>query len=198
MPEYTDEQLDAADANDRDKIHAALGGLRPFDMGQGDESLKPFDCSPLYGAQHDFSELVILRLQHQTRYAASGIRTRAKAVVGGGTDTCKAELSLRRQIINKYNDILRRQQDQGAGTGAERSIRWNNKATGQAVVLAPLAGNAANAAVVAAASGNEVCFVQSYIDSNYQAHVSRRQSRSETRRSEMETYTRKPAFMPVS
>jgi hypothetical protein len=87
----------------------------------------------------NFEKLVRLRRQHQTRLAAKGVRKKTTS----GRDQTQAQAPTERQLLlRRFHEIIKEQQDQGTGTGAERSLRWR---TGNP----PAAGNAANAAEAA-------------------------------------------------
>jgi hypothetical protein len=89
----------------------------------------------------DFEMLIEMRRKHQTKQAASGIRTKKTKVSGDTT--------LRGQIIRQFHEALKGAQDErAAGTGLERDARWRGEA--------PAAGNAANAAAAAATVSKQV------------------------------------------
>ena len=94
-----------------------------------------------------FEKLVSLRSRHQTRQAASGVRKKTTS----GRDQTHAKLPTERQLLlRRFQEIIKEQQEQGAGTGAERGLRWR-------MGNAPAAGNAANAAAAAKTRHKKVC-----------------------------------------
>jgi hypothetical protein len=105
----------------------------------------------------DYNSLVEMRRKHQTKQAATGVRTR-KTEVPNMTD------SLRGQVVRAFHSALREAQDQSAvGTGVERQLRWRAAAPGgrdgivdSKKTPALTNGNAANAAVVAGNDANQV------------------------------------------
>ena len=137
MPKPDHQQLAQSFAEDRclvaDATSFRLPAVRthqetsPFGFGQ---------LNPQASALH-LQVLVDLRVCHQTRQAALGVRTRGSE----STEPLAAPVSLRRQLITRYHDVTRRQQDLRMGTGSDRAARW---------------GNSANAAVVADAASRQV------------------------------------------
>ena len=107
----------------------------------------------------DISELVHLRFLHQTKQAETGVRK-----VGSGESTANRQaekpLSERQQIIRKFAEIIKQQDDRGVGTGLERSARWiskgSEKGTKQSKAVEKTSGNSANAAAVADATASSV------------------------------------------
>ena len=87
-----------------------------------------------------------IRRLHETHQAATGVRTRkGETLVDGRTNA-------RRALLKRLHAVLREEDDQniGAGTGAERSLRWGIPIAGDR------AGNAANAEVVSKAAAAQV------------------------------------------
>ena len=108
----------------------------------------------------DVSELVRLRFLHQTKQAETGVRK-----VGSGESTANRQaekpLSERQQIIRKFAEIMKQQDDRGVGTGLERSARWISKGSAkstskQSELVEKASGNSANAAAVADATASSV------------------------------------------
>ena len=97
-------------------------------LGLGNLSLKNLDFTPL----------VSLRRQHQTRHAASGIRTQQLSPNEVVPETTR----IRRKILQELWQVLKLEEDVAPGSGVERNTRW----TGVAKTLSK--GNASNAAVV--------------------------------------------------
>lgn len=110
----------------------------------------------------DVSELVRLRFLHQTKQAETGVR---KVGSGKSTANSRAEnlkpLSERQQIIRRFAEIIKQQDDRGVGTGLERSARWISKGSEkgtskQGGAVDKTSGNSANAAAVANATASSV------------------------------------------
>jgi hypothetical protein len=55
----------------------------------------------------------------------------------------------RQLLIRRFHEVIKQQQEQGVGTGAETGLRWRAKV--------PAAGNAANAAETAETGHKKVC-----------------------------------------
>jgi hypothetical protein len=111
-----------------------------------DEESLPFGFGEL---ELDFSDLnldnlVQMRLRHQTVQAAKGARLRGRGEV-------EKNISIRRQLIRKFHEILKERQEQGVGTGHERAARWQATKPDQQV-----SGNSANAALAASSLANAV------------------------------------------
>ncbi|KAH9938784.1 uncharacterized protein BXZ73DRAFT_23422, partial [Epithele typhae] len=103
--------------------------------------------------QLELKHLVELRVRHQTRQEADGVRIRSSKADsvqidsdtdnGGGSISPK---SIRSQILAKYYQVSREQRmERGAGTGVERQVRWKGD------IASGLTGNSANAAASAIA-----------------------------------------------
>ncbi|KAJ7814952.1 hypothetical protein B0H14DRAFT_2603776 [Mycena olivaceomarginata] len=83
------------------------------------------------------------RLEHQTKQAEKCTRTKTTRSIP------ETELSMRRQILRKFHEILKEsEQARAPGTAVERQARWNIGSTSTT-------GNAANAAVVASATATK-------------------------------------------
>jgi hypothetical protein len=102
--------------------------------------------------------LINMRRQHQTKQAATGVRTKKFKA------DSSHETTMRGKIIREFHEMLKEAQDDVAiGTGADRGRRWtDNRAPApggrEGIVAAPeiLAGNAANAALAADAVAKRV------------------------------------------
>ncbi|KAF8880856.1 hypothetical protein BD779DRAFT_1612653 [Infundibulicybe gibba] len=107
-------------------------------------------------------QLVRLRFGHQTKQAASGIRT-SKSRTAGNDSAAVTEVLTHRQIVLKgFSDIIRERGEKGIGTGLERAFRWRNPAPGgrggeinDAATPTVTLGNSANAAAVADAAAKQ-------------------------------------------
>ena len=142
-------------------IATAHGGrlaneLPPLNIGQPDTNL--FTTSTI-----DVSELVHLRFLHQTKQAETGVRKvgSCESTANPGRQA-KKPLSERQQIIRKFAEIIKQQDDRGIGTGLERSARWiskgsrSEKGTRKSEAIEKTSGNSANAAAVADATASSV------------------------------------------
>jgi hypothetical protein len=98
---------------------------------------KPFGLGNL-STNVDFTSLVSLRRQHQTRQAAAGVRTQQLSP----TEAVPQTTRIRQKILRELSQVLKLEEDVAPGSGVERNTRW----TGVAKTLSK--GNASNAAVV--------------------------------------------------
>ncbi|KAL6306598.1 hypothetical protein BKA93DRAFT_885233 [Sparassis latifolia] len=104
----------------------------------------------------DIRELITLRRSHQTKQAASGVRTR------GQTDD--AGQSPRRLLLRQFQDIIKQEQERGVGSGLERAARWKNPGISgssedtstSTAADREKSGNAANAAAVATSQAKKL------------------------------------------
>ena len=116
-------------------VNAPDKPTNPFDMNNSDLSALSFD------------KLVNLRRQHQTRQAATSIRTKTTS----RRQQVQKQVPTERQLLlQRLNEVVKEQQEKGTGTGAERGLRWRADA--------PAAGNATNAAEAAETQHKKVCF----------------------------------------
>jgi hypothetical protein len=102
----------------------------------------------------DLSEFVQLRFSHQTKQAATGIRTTTQAPALEGP----TKLTERQRVLQRFSKILKQQEEKGIGTGLERAARWArvNVSTVTSDVGVSGSGNSANAAAVAKAVATKV------------------------------------------
>ena len=105
----------------------------------------------------DLQELTKLRYNHQTKQAASGVRTSKKPSLA------PKQLSLRQQLHRNTVDLIKKQGEVGVGSGVDRFLRWQSTTSGtsqtigaSSVALNPPTGNAANAAINAQAIAKRV------------------------------------------
>jgi len=125
-----------------------------------DNVSKPFGQGTLRIDSLDLGALVKMRFQHQTRHAAHAIRTQGSRSATEIEETqCQKDESIRRQLIKQFHAVIKEQQAQGVGTGAEHVARWrpgntNNEGGNSDATL--VAGNAGNAAVVATQTAKKV------------------------------------------
>ncbi|KAJ7438890.1 hypothetical protein B0H11DRAFT_2356551 [Mycena galericulata] len=145
LPEPTSDQLTAFTEQDSSQIsktlHAASSSNVPNKIHRS-----TIEC--------DIQDLVDLRLRHQTKQAATGVRKRAGAPV-------PQDISERREFMRRITEIIKSQEDHGTCSGVERGIRWRHAAPGgrDAVINgelapAPAAGTSANAAAAAKENAN--------------------------------------------
>ena len=161
MPDINEEEAEEMLAEDRRHINETLHiNIPPIHVA--DQNSQPFgfgstrtDINAL-----DLDTLVEWRLQHQSRHAALGVRTK----VGGSTEETN-ELSMRRQLIRRFHEVLRQEQNRGECTGINRDIHWRAPAPGGrdgwiagAGAPALANGNSANAAQSASAAASKVSF----------------------------------------
>lgn len=170
MPELDDEAITEAYSDDAAHIrsvlsdiatpHASTGeqlanALPPLNIDQPETNIFMSTTSTI-----DVSQLVHLRFLHQTKQAETGVRK-----VGSGESTANRKtekpLSERQQIIRKFAEILKQQDDRGVGTGLERSARWILKGSAKSIskqgeAVEKTSGNSANAAAVADATASSV------------------------------------------
>ena len=126
-----------------------------------DEPSRPLGHSTMQYSDLDFEMLINMRRQHQTKQAVTGMQTK-KFKEDSGHET-----TMRGKFIHKLHETLKEAQDNVAiGTGADRRGHWtDNRAPAPGGhegivdgVAAPevSAGNAANAALAAAAVAKRV------------------------------------------
>lgn len=84
------------------------------------------------------NNMLCLRKKHETRLAVKAVRTSRDKHRSPPEDSY--DTKARNAIIKRINEVLKQQQDVGAGSGAERNVRWKGHA---------LTGNTANAAAAA-------------------------------------------------
>jgi hypothetical protein len=91
----------------------------------------------------------------------------------------KKELTDRQAILKGFSNIIRKQGEKGAGTGADRLQRWTerNPAPGERInqidgVEAPelAAGNSVNAAAVADATAKRVSALEFFFFDDFQSY----------------------------
>lgn len=132
-----------------------------------DEAAKPLGLGEATFDTLDFGALVAMRRAHQTYQAAHGVRT--KQSPNGADEMTKTKLTLRRRLIRGFHEALKEAQDnQAAGTGKERSARWQESyAPGgrknESGTEELTAGNSANAALAAENVAKQVSLIVIYI-----------------------------------
>ena len=123
-----------------------------------DEPSHPLGHGKLRSDDLNFEILINMRRAHQTKHAATSIRTKL---------TKPADESFRGRILQEFHEALKEAQDErGAGTGLERVARWHEREPapggrggiiGGASAPGFPSGNVANAAVVAGNVAKQVC-----------------------------------------
>jgi len=149
-----------------------LRNLPPLQLP--DEVSKPMGHGRLHYTQLDYKSLVDMRRNHQTKQAATGVRTRKADP--------DSTASIRGQIVQEFHRVLRAAQDteSAVGTGLERQVRWRTAAPGGAEGVVngqkakePASGNSANAAAVAATAADQVSHLINVIVLLHCVYVSR-------------------------
>ncbi|KAF7972553.1 hypothetical protein HWV62_17764 [Athelia sp. TMB] len=155
LPE-DDADEDAADESFAEECQQIMAAMprRPDQLPEiqtSDSLSRPFGQGTIDTGALDLSALVTLRFKHQTRHAALAVRTRYEVVenLDADAEQRKQENSLKRELIKRFNEILKEQQGQGSSTGQERLARWR---TGEPEAATGNVANAAAAATKAAKS----------------------------------------------
>ncbi|KAF9034205.1 hypothetical protein BDZ89DRAFT_1111113 [Hymenopellis radicata] len=131
-------------SNEAANLQAHFSPLQLPPVRTADDRQKPFGQGAITTRHLDFSQMVAIRREHQTRHAANSTRVRDVPHRNVDDGTTK----MRRDIIREYQDILREAEDTKAvGTGSERALRWKGE---------PETGNSANAAHVAASTARQL------------------------------------------
>ena len=150
--------MDEAFSDDAAHITASLpkasfaGQLPPINDPIPNDPFNAYDPSLI-----DLTEFVRLWFSHQTKQVTTGIRTTTQAPSEGSKI-----LTERQQVLQRFSEILRQQEEKGVGTGLERAARWmhvNVSTTASDVTVAGGGtgnGNSANAAAVAKAAATTV------------------------------------------
>ena len=159
LPEPADKEISNFFAEDRIRISNNIAAcLAPVNIP--DEPTNAFDTNKADLSSLSFDKLVQLRFTHQTKQAATGVRTRTHTSTVPADDDTQVEKDThkreteRQSLLRRFNEVIKQQQDRGKGTGAERGLRWGTT---------PAAGNAANAADAAAARSTKVSFSLKFI-----------------------------------
>ena len=180
MPELDDNEVDEAFSEDAEQIshvlskcgnahHAVAASLPPVNVNEANKY--PFNVAD--PSNIDLSVLTLLRFAHQTKQAASGVRT-SKAFHSEDTQTTpspKKELTDRQAILKGFSNIIREQGEKGAGTGADQLRRWTERNPAPGGRISQIDGidtpelasrNSANAVAAADATAKRVS-VMAYI-----------------------------------
>jgi len=159
LPEPADKEISGFFAEDRIRISKNIAACLP-PVNIPDEPTNTFDTNEADISSLSFDKLVRLRFAHQTKQAATGVRTRTRASTAPADDDTQVEKDTqkreteRQSLLHRFNEVIKQQQERGKGTGAERGLRWGTT---------PAAGNAANAADAAAARSTKVSFSLQFI-----------------------------------
>lgn len=131
MPELDDNEIDEAFSEDAEQIshvlskcasgNAAAASLPPVNINEPNKY--PFNVAD--PSSIDLSVLTSLRFAHQTKQAASGVRT-SKTCRTEDTQTAPKELTNRQAILKGFSNIIREQGEKGAGTGSVVTTRLNS------------------------------------------------------------------------
>lgn len=82
-----------------------------------DEPSRPLGHGGLQSDDLNYEMMINMRRAHQTKHAATGIRTKKSKPTDG---------SIRGHILQEFHEALKEAQDElGAGTGLERVARWH-------------------------------------------------------------------------
>lgn len=156
-----DADEDAADESFAEECQQIMAAMprRPDQLPEiqtSDSLSRPFGQGTIDTGALDLSALVTLRFKHQTRHAALAVRTQYEVVenLDADAEQRKQENSLKRELIKRFNEILKEQQGQGSSTGQERLARWR---TGEPEAAT---GNVANAAAAATKAAKSVCYLR--------------------------------------
>ena len=165
-----DSETDEAFVEDAEHIKQVLSESQSHYLGLSPQRLPAVqDHSPqtpfagIDPSDVNFSELVQMRYQHQTKQALTGVRTtqRSSTSVTQGVK----ELTERQKLLREFSKIIHEQGDKGIGTGLARNARWmapRNPAPGgrEGIVNGAgadtISGNSANAAAVASTAAKRV------------------------------------------
>ncbi|KAG6905164.1 hypothetical protein DXG01_004460, partial [Tephrocybe rancida] len=140
IPEEEEQELLAQEQQEIEDLIAVLPALRA-----PDEPAQPLGRGNIDFDSLDFHALINMRREHQTKYAATGVRTWKDTGNDNehSSDGIPKE-SIRRKLIREFHEALKEGQDaQAVGTGVERSARWLEGSSTKT------SGNAANAAAAA-------------------------------------------------
>lgn len=113
-----------------------------------DQGSRPLGMGSTKFEHLDFNLLVQMRREHETEQAKKGVRT---SNYRGQTAANNKAVSERRQLIRKFHEVLKEEQeDHAVGTGYGRKARWTASAKGgQTGTEDQVSGNTANAIAVA-------------------------------------------------
>ncbi|KIM79928.1 hypothetical protein PILCRDRAFT_73649 [Piloderma croceum F 1598] len=128
LPDADEEQMEELIAEEYRHIKEALSFN--FPSARIDEVVQPLG----YGATNpnfdevDFDVLVRMHRQHQTHHATMGVWT--KGTSEKQLPDAQKNISLRQQIIRRFHEVLKEEQDRAPCTGSDRKIHWRAPAPG--------------------------------------------------------------------
>lgn len=126
------------------------------DIVLDDDISRPLGKGTITYQDLNFNSLISMRMEHQTRQAATGIRTQYTQMV----DATRKPETIRRQLIRRFHEILKEEQgDIAPGTGSERKARHIISAKGGQTKESSdcdTAGNALNAIAAATSAADKV------------------------------------------
>ncbi|CDO73700.1 hypothetical protein BN946_scf185015.g28 [Trametes cinnabarina] len=147
------EELDDLHREARQDIQASFdAAVRKLLVELPPEPMRPFDLlASVSLGRIDYSPLVQTRRTHETRRAAQSVRTSKSSQSTGSdkADDSPQKTSSRCETIREMHAVIRRQQQQGAGTGLERSARWTAGTPEAAKNDSGETGNSVNATLAA-------------------------------------------------
>ncbi|KAF8164695.1 hypothetical protein B0H34DRAFT_633518, partial [Crassisporium funariophilum] len=143
LPQLNDKAITEAFSDDASHISTVLTSIGKSLA----KSLPPVNVNERANAFEldaavDLSELVRLRFLHQTKHAASGICTIGTAVDPSSTSVLSKPLSKCQKILREFTQIIKKQEDQGVGTGLENSPNPTSKNGNSVNAAAALKANA--------------------------------------------------------
>ncbi|KAF8872673.1 hypothetical protein CPB84DRAFT_1829734 [Gymnopilus junonius] len=144
LPELDDEAIVEAYSDDASHIQSILSDIAAAHGERLANSLPPVNIqepeADIYSSNMtediDLSELVRLRVRHQTKQAETGVRKTGNSEALTNQSKAKS-LTERQQLLRKFSEIIKQEGDRGIGTGLDRNVRWT------------ASGNSANATAVA-------------------------------------------------
>lgn len=136
-------------------LDICAAATRIADLMIADQPSKPLGLGTVTADDLDFGALVNMCRQHQTRQAATGVRTQRRA-----EQTKEPKKTERQKLIRRMHEVLKESQsDVAVGTRCERKARWTTAAKGGQVdedASAAASGNTANAIAAATTQAMKV------------------------------------------
>ncbi|KIJ91177.1 hypothetical protein K443DRAFT_115413 [Laccaria amethystina LaAM-08-1] len=119
LPEYNEEAQADALSEDAITIARFLADSLPAPNSVLDKPTLPYLDLDMSGI--DIQSLIDLRHAHQTKQAASGVRTTTRTQANS---IAQSALSERQAILRGFKEVIKQREEVGAGTGIKRSKRW--------------------------------------------------------------------------
>lgn len=141
----------------RDVIAPPITTVIPSSTLNVSEETRPFgfgEASPAFDTL-DMNILVDERRRHETRQARTGVRSRNTETSPSDSKELE-QVSVRKKIIQRFHEELKKQQDRGATTGQGRKTHYGLSSNTEKLIASPTPGNAANAAAVASSAAKKV------------------------------------------